>query len=191
MAVSSADILERARSVNSVDDALADRQAAFGLTARPRHKRRRLTLREAGGKVLEGIKEGLKIGLVFGPEDKGLSSEEIDRCQHLIGIPAHKDLTSYNLAQAVLLVCHALYSGLAPVLDEVRSPIPATHEDRERIEARALELLEAASYLTSNREGALRDMIRRLVYRAPVESRDARNILAIIRHLKRVMGSGL
>jgi TrmH family RNA methyltransferase len=183
MAVSSADILQRARVVESLDAALSDRHAAFGVTARPRHKRPRLDLLEAAGKIRDLSGQGRRIALVFGPEDKGLSSGEIDRCQHLIGIPAHPDLTSYNLAQAVLLVCHALFMSREPALEEVKEPVPASHADRERIENRALELLECAGYLTPNREAVLRDMIRRLVYRAPLESRDARNLLAAIRHL--------
>jgi tRNA/rRNA methyltransferase len=184
MAVSSADLLDRARCVKSLDDALSDRQTAFGITARPRYKRGRLTLQEAGCMIRDLVAEGQKIALVFGPEDKGLNTEEIDRCQHQLGIPAHSDLTSYNLAQAVLLVCHALFMSLDPVLEEVKAPVPATHEERGRVETRTLELLKAAKYLTPNRERVLLDMMRRIVHRAPLESRDIRNILAIIRHVK-------
>lgn len=182
MAVSAREILERARVTASLDEAVAGRKAVFGVTARARHKRPRLTPAEAAERI-EAL--GQDAALVFGPEDHGLASEEIDLCQYLVGIPAHSDLTSYNLAQAVLLMCHALFlqSGQA-ALDAGTSPVPASHEDRRRIESQALDLLAAAGYLTPNRTLILEDMMKRLVFRADLETRDVRNILAAIRHLR-------
>jgi TrmH family RNA methyltransferase len=182
MAVSARRILERARVTASLDEAVAGCPAVFGVTARARHKRPRLTPIEAAERI-EAL--GHDAVLVFGPEDHGLASEEVDLCQHLVGIPAHSDLTSYNLAQAVLLVCHALFLRSGQVsLDEGSSPIPANHEDRRRIETQALDLLAAAGYLTPNRRLALEDMLKRLVFRTDLETRDVRNVLAAIRHLR-------
>jgi tRNA C32,U32 (ribose-2'-O)-methylase TrmJ len=163
MAVDSKEILDDARITNTLSDALSNRHIVFGVTARSRHKRDRI---------------------IFGPEDHGLSSEEIDACQHLIGIPAHPDMTSYNLSQAVLLVCHALFVKLSPApLPEGAEPVLAEQADRERVEARVLDLLGQVEYLTPNRELILKDMVKRLVYRTPLETRDVRNILAALRHI--------
>lgn len=189
MAVSSREILEGAKIFPTLQEAIADRQVSFGVTARHRHKRPRHTPWEAADLVSRLSSDGSKIALVFGPEDRGLSSEEIDLCRHLIGIPAHPDLYSFNLAQAVLLVCHALFMKTRPCLDEGTRPVPAAQEDRERIEAQVLDLLNASEYLTPNRELFLKDMVKRLVYRAEIESRDARHILAVVRHLRIMLGN--
>jgi TrmH family RNA methyltransferase len=183
MAVSSRDLLDGAARFNSLSEAVADCQAVYGVTARHRHKRPRLSLKNAVRHIHDRLGEHQKIALVFGPEDKGLSSAEIDLCQHLIGIPAHEALTSFNLAQAVLLVCHALFQERAPALEEGADPVPANLADRERLHSQALALLEEAAYLTPNRETALVDMMTRLVFRADLETRDVRHLLAIIRHL--------
>ncbi|MFH2002197.1 MAG: TrmH family RNA methyltransferase, partial [Planctomycetota bacterium] len=159
-------------------------QAVFAATARHRHKRPRLSPSAASEKIRSLLAQGRKVALVFGPEDHGLSSEEVDACDQMIGIPAHPDLTSYNLAQAVLLVCYTLFTHSNGDLAEEKSDaVLATHEDRQRIESQALDLLKAVDYLTENRAEALVDMVRRLVFRADLETRDVRNILAIIRHL--------
>ena len=49
-----------------------------------------------------------KIALVFGPEDRGLNTEEINLCRWLVRIPSTSEYASYNLAQAVLLVLYEI-----------------------------------------------------------------------------------
>lgn len=190
MAVTARSLLDRARTFDDLDRALADRHASFGVTARARHKRPRLSPEEAAAEIRGLLSTGRRVALVFGPEDQGLSSEELDRCDRLVGIPASAALPSYNLAQAVLLLCYTCFRHTGPGLEEGLPPTPATHADRRRIETRALELLRAAGYLTPRREAALRGLVRRLAYRAPLETRDARGILAAIRHLLLVLRRG-
>ena len=48
-----------------------------------------------------------KIGILFGPENSGLSNEELSTCNHLVSIPT-VGFQSYNLAQAVLIMCYTL-----------------------------------------------------------------------------------
>lgn len=184
MAVSAREILDRARVTDNLDEALAGCKAAVGVTARFRYKRPRLTLKESVPIIHEFIRRNEKVALVFGREDFGLSSEDLDRCTHLVGIPSHGDLESFNLAQAVLLVCHTLFMKGAPALEEGPSPILAEHEDRERIEEQTLHLLKTFAYLTPNRKLIVEDMVKRLVYRADLETRDVRNVLAILRHIR-------
>jgi tRNA/rRNA methyltransferase len=184
MAVSAREILDQAQVKENLDEALAGCNAAFGVTARSRHRRPRLTPREAAKEIQQLMDQNQKVALVFGREDFGLSSDDLDRCNHLVGIPSHSDLNSFNLAQAVLLICHTLFMEVSPGLEEVSSPILATHEDRERIEEQTLDLLKTFSYLTPNRELIVQDMAKRLVYRADLETRDVRNVLAILRHIR-------
>ena len=54
------------------------------------------------------------VSILFGREDKGLKNEEIKLCDTLIEIPAHKKYPSFNLADAVLLVCHVLFMAEKP-----------------------------------------------------------------------------
>lgn len=184
MAVSARPLLDEARIVPDLSAAIADSHLVFGVTARARHKRPRLTPAEAAATIVSAASNDQRIALVFGPEDHGLSSDELDACQHLIGIPAHPALTSFNLAQAVLLVCHALYLAFDDGLhDGGAIPVFARQSDRERVEERTLDLLQKIDYLTPNRAEALRDLVKRLVFRTPLETRDVRHLLAILRHI--------
>jgi tRNA/rRNA methyltransferase len=60
------------------------------------------------GAAASGL-EPSHVALVFGPEDRGLSNEELSRCHRLAFVPTAGDYSSLNLAQAVV-VC--LYEWL-------------------------------------------------------------------------------
>jgi len=188
MAPHSKDILDRARVVPVLEDAVADRHLIFGVTARTRFKNQRLTPNEAHAVYSARSHAAIRSAVLFGPEDHGLSNEDLSLCQHLVGIPTHPDCMSLNLAQAVLLVCHAFFSGAKPALAEGndRREFSST-DDKLRIEKTAASLLAESGYLTDAREKPLRDTIRRLVHSGEIETRDTRNILAAFRHLRHVM----
>src|SRR6185295_8611651 len=48
------------------------------------------------------------VALVFGPEDHGLTNDDLRHCQCLVTIDTSLQYASLNLAQAVLLVCYDL-----------------------------------------------------------------------------------
>jgi len=192
MAPHSHDILDRARTYETLPEALADRNLALGITARTRYKTPRLAPEQAVEICRRHDPARSRIALVFGPEDHGLSNSHLALCQHLVGIPTHPDLASLNLSQAVLLLCHAFFRSLEPRLcDDVEerrelSPI----DDKLRIEAALCELLIEAGYLSPAREIPLRQTIKRLVFGREIETRDTRNVLAGIRHLRYVLERG-
>jgi tRNA/rRNA methyltransferase len=58
--------------------------------------------------------------LIFGPEDWGLSGEDIQYANHCCSIPTYGDNTSLNLAQATLLAMHifrSVYGGTRTKLE--------------------------------------------------------------------------
>ena len=52
-----------------------------------------------------------RIGLMFGPEDAGLTNEDLDFCQFASTIPT-AGFSSLNLAQAVAIHCYELYTAV-------------------------------------------------------------------------------
>ncbi len=66
-----------------------------------------------------------RVAVVFGPEDRGLSNEELKLCQMVVRIPT-AGFASLNLAQAVLVVCYELYKAF--MLKGEIPPVP-----RERL----------------------------------------------------------
>lgn len=61
---------------------------------------------------LKSAAEDLVIHLIFGPEDWGLSAEDIQYANHCCSIPTYGDNTSLNLAQATLLALFIFRSVL-------------------------------------------------------------------------------
>ena len=71
-----------------------------------------LTPKEAAKEVAALMLSGEKAALVFGPEDKGLSNEDLQLCQRLVRIPTDKRSSSLNLAQAVLLMLYECFRAV-------------------------------------------------------------------------------
>lgn len=108
MAVHAADVLEAATVVPTLPTALRGCQRAIATTARPRV-----------ATVLEPPKTALPWllaspsqengAIVFGPEERGLSNEELNYAQRFVAIPSNPAYASLNLAQAVGICCYELY----------------------------------------------------------------------------------
>jgi len=101
MAVKATPILEQATSHDDLASALQDCHFALGTTRRfGKYRENLLHPDEAAHSLLPLLGKG-RVALVFGREDRGLKTEELDLCQRLITIPTSDRLPSMNLAQSV------------------------------------------------------------------------------------------
>ncbi|MDP2682574.1 MAG: RNA methyltransferase [Deltaproteobacteria bacterium] len=114
MACNACGTLLNSKIFTNTEDAIKDSCLVVGATRRKGRERYPvLTLYESIPNILNAAKNN-KVSILFGREDKGLKNEEIKLCDTLIEIPAHKKYPSFNLADAVLLVCHALFMAEKP-----------------------------------------------------------------------------
>ncbi|OLP20220.1 RNA methyltransferase [Leptolyngbya sp. 'hensonii'] len=110
MAVHGADILEAATIVPDLPTALAGCQRAVATTGRDRSLPTRLEPpRQVLPWLLADPDVPLQSALIFGPEDRGLSNEELKYGQRFLQIPAHRAYPSLNLAQAVGICVYELH----------------------------------------------------------------------------------
>ncbi|NJC86937.1 MAG: RNA methyltransferase [Desulfuromonas sp.] len=101
MAVKATPILEQATIHDDLAGALHDCHFALGTTRRfGKYRENLLHPDEAAHALLPLLGKG-RVALVFGREDRGLKTEELDLCQRLITIPTSEQLPSMNLAQSV------------------------------------------------------------------------------------------
>lgn len=108
-AASALDVLESARVVDSLNEALADCTLVIGTSARSRSiPWPMLTPRECAARVMAEQQQA-KVALVFGREDTGLHNEELQLCHYHVQIPTNPDYSSLNLAAAVLVLCYEIY----------------------------------------------------------------------------------
>lgn len=166
MAVDAADVLERAELCRDLDAALAGARSVVGTTARTGKYRRphyRLDLFSAQLARLAAVGE---LAVVFGREDSGLTDRELDRCTHLVHLPAADAYPSFNLAQAVLLVAYELRRSLGSSLPAESLEPPAAHEEREGMYRHLAQALLAIGFLQEDTVESMMRRLRRLFGRA-------------------------
>lgn len=106
-AVSAADIVDNARVVDSLPEAIADSVLVMASSARSRSMPwPMLDPRECARQVVREAKGGEQVSLVFGREDTGLSNEELKLCNYHVQIPADPDYSSLNLAAAAMVLLY-------------------------------------------------------------------------------------
>ncbi|MEA3406157.1 MAG: RNA methyltransferase [Pseudomonadota bacterium] len=100
-ASSAGDVLDSARVVETLDEAVAGAKVVVGASARLRKVSwPQLNVRETAELALSTTAEG-EVALIFGREDSGLSNAELDKCHYLAHIPTNPVYSSLNLGQAV------------------------------------------------------------------------------------------
>ena len=103
--------VDRIRRFDSLDDALAPFGHVVGTTARLGGQRPVLKAPEILAQKLIPISVNNPVAILFGPEDRGLTNDDLKRCHQLVNIPT-VDFTSLNLSQAVMVVCYCLSTAV-------------------------------------------------------------------------------
>lgn len=173
MATNAGDVLERAQITPELKPAIEDCVAAFALSARGREwSPQVLDVRNAAARARE--LQG-PVAFVFGNEQAGLTNEELFACQYLVHIPASKQFSSLNLAQAVQVVAYELHMAVDVAIPSARSEPLATVEDREGLYAHLEQAAMESGFMTP--QSRLRERWRRLFSRVPRLEREEVNIL--------------
>ncbi len=98
------DILDQANVYNDLETAISDVDLIVGTTSKQRIKRYDYHVPSGLAKILNSKRGAIKqVAMVFGSEENGLSTTEMDQCDLISSIPLHTDYPSLNLAQSVLI----------------------------------------------------------------------------------------
>lgn len=183
------DVLEGARVVGSIDEALAGCNFAAAVSARLREYSPPLVMPRMLAEQLAGD-AGLQAAFLFGNERFGLPNEAVEKCNVLINIPANPDYSSLNLAQAVQVLA---YEGRMAATEGklVESGIgfkgeAANVEQVEGMYSHLEQALVAIDFLNPDSPKKLMPRIKRLFSRTGLETEEvnilrgmARQMLAI------------
>ena len=110
MAVRAADVLESAREVETLAEALQGCVKAIATSGRDRATF--TSAIETPRSALPWLLDAPS-ALIFGREDSGLTNAEMNHAQRLLQIPSTDAYPSLNLAQAVAICCYELSSAQA------------------------------------------------------------------------------
>ncbi len=108
MAVSAKDMLPKAGVYKTLAHALADCHYCLGTTRRFGKYRQNFLEPHEVKATLAPLPSAAKSALIFGREDSGLTTAELDLCQGFITITTDEALPSMNLAQAVGICLYEL-----------------------------------------------------------------------------------
>lgn len=187
------DVIEQIQIVDTLEAALADVGYAVALTARGRAQKRSVMRPSEAAWELTQRADGSPVAAVFGREDKGLTNEELDRCQALVTIATNPGYRSLNLAQAVAILCYECYlarEGSGQPFKSPRHPAdPATGAQLDHLFHDWERSLWAIDFFKTRQPERVMRSFRELVYRAGLDGREAALLRAmgieVVRFLER------
>nr|WP_252349668.1 RNA methyltransferase [Acidomonas methanolica] len=188
-------ILDAATVHDTVDDAVADLHRVMATCPRPRHiVKTVMTPRGAAAELRARAAQGLRTGILFGPERAGLDNEDMARADTLVRYPLNPDFMSLNLAQAVLVMAYEWWMAedtTAPRVLMTNETRVATKGELENFLSHLTRELDACGFLRNEqkRPGMVRNL-RHLFQRGDVTEQELRTMHGVITELARGRKSG-
>ncbi len=175
-----APLLEQMVVAPDLAQALAPFHYVAGTTARQGGVRQELiTPREMAARVAE-ISQTNDVALLFGPENWGLTNEELPFCQALVSIPT-ADCSSLNLAQAVMVMAYELWMAVSP--QPRFAPRLATSREVESMYAVLQKTLVQINYISHQNPEHWMFNVRRFFNRHGLRAADTQVIKGICRQI--------
>jgi len=189
------DVLISARVVDSLASAIADCHWVVATSARQRRiPWPILSPREFA--VAAVARPGQQIAIVFGREDKGLSNEELRRCQSHVEIPANPEYPILNVAMAVQVIAYELFQADLSQGSEVpREPLEwdrplAAHELVEGFMRHLEAVLQTSKFVDPANPGQTMTRFRRLFSRLDLDITEVAMLRGFLKQVCPEAGSG-
>lgn len=183
MACHAEPLLQQAEVYDSLAAAIAPCHWLVGTSARRREYRNPPLTPRALARRLPALQaQHPHIGLVFGPEDTGLTTAELDLCNDLVVIPTAPGASSLNLAQAVLVLSYELLHA-QDELPAPDAPLLASVDDIEDLYQHLREAFSMHGFSGTHAIERSLMGIRRICERAGLERRDVRLLRGVARQL--------
>lgn len=187
-AVNASDVLENARVVTKLDEAVADRNFVVGTGDRTRADEAAplFTPLELSRELAQA---SYRLALVFGSEKHGLTNEDFSHCHRLLTIPTRPHCPSMNLGQSVA-VC--LYELVRAFPETAPPPPPSAQPPAGASEAAvqlAIEVLHRADFILPGNEPDLLRRVRAGLMKYNLSAYDIQMLCGMLRKIKGRMNS--
>ena len=179
-------VLEKARLFDTTEDAIKDLQRVYAATARHRDMTKTTLLpRRAAAEMRAFAATGGRSGVLFGPEAKGLTNDDVALADAVLTVPLNPGFSSLNLAHAVLVVgyewLHAAAAAPPPGLSAPKTTRPATKEELIGLFEHLERELDACGFLhvAGKRPYMVRNL-RNIFQRAGLTDQEVRTLRGVI-----------
>ena len=176
------DVLAAAKVYGDVPSAIADCGWVVGASARLRTVALPvLDPRESAAEIWRRLPAN-RVAVLMGPEQSGLTNDDIARCRQLVHIPANPEFSSLNLAMALQVLCYELRMA-APdrAAGRINKSVPsdsrlATAAELEGLHEHLERLLTESEFLHPAHQRQVKLKLRRIFHKAALEENEL-NIL--------------
>jgi tRNA/rRNA methyltransferase len=176
------DIVKGIRHFDTLDEALAGFTWIVGTTARQGSGRGPVVTPRRMAESLVALSHENEIALLFGPEDRGLTNDDLRFCQTLVTIPT-VGFKSLNLSHAVMVLCYEL---LVARMDK-ETPFTGKLASSRELEGLYVQLkatLQAIGFLNPENPDYWMMHIRRLFARTTLLAREVKILRGICRQIE-------
>ena len=109
LAANASDLIDSVQVVNCIEEALDGCNLVIGTSSRDRKVPwPNESIASAAPKIISEADKNNTVAILFGREDRGLTNDELQRCNLHVHIPANEDYPVLNVAMSVQVVCYQL-----------------------------------------------------------------------------------
>ena len=175
------DIVEQIQFYDTLPAALVPFNFVVGTTARLGRRRQVISSPAMLADKLVALSKNNRIALLFGPEDRGLTNEDIRCCNWLVNIPT-ADFSSLNLAQAVMIVCYEIFlAGREEGVEH--TPRMAQQHELEGMYEQVKDILVRINYINPENPDYWMNKIRHFFTRIQLRAKEVSIIRGICRQI--------
>lgn len=182
MACGAEGLLHEAEIYDSVPAAIASCHWLIGTSARRRRYRHVPLTPVQLAQKMPVLCQDHHVGILFGPEDAGLTTDELNLCHDWVVIPTATEATSLNLSQAVMVICYEIMSQRTePAPADL--PALASMAETEAMYEHLRQAFTLHGFPTHDAVDRILIGLRRIFERTKLERRDVRLVRGIARQL--------
>lgn len=176
-----ADVVDNMKTFDNLNDALAPFQYIAGFTARYGRQRQSMVTPGELARNLVPISQQNSIALLFGPEDKGLSNEDLKPCHCFVKIPT-ADFSSLNLSQAVMVMAYEIFKASGEKHDKF-IPRMASSFELGGMYDQLREILVKISYINADNPDYWMNNFRRFFAKLSLSAKEVRMLRGVFRQV--------
>lgn len=184
MAMHGEDVLDNAKNISSLEKATRDADFIIGTTAISGGDYNILRVNVPPEDMANIVGVRGKIYIIFGRESRGLSNDELNRCDSIITIPSSSKYPTLNVAQAATIVFYELFKAF-------QSERQTKYREADRIEKEKLvdyfkELLRRTNYPIRKQYIALR-IFKSILGRSFISGRESHTLMGVFRRALKML----
>jgi tRNA/rRNA methyltransferase len=176
-----ADVVENSVVCADLKEALAPFNYVVGTTARLGGERQIVSTPSRLAQRLIDLSQENRIAILFGPEDRGLTNEDIRSCHTLVNIPT-AEFSSLNLAQAVMILSYEIFRAGRETKQEFIPRLANRHE-LDGMYEQLKDILVRISYINPENPDYWMNKIRHFCTRLQLRAKEVSIVRGVCRQI--------